>query len=263
MPVRFFATLALMLTALFAPPVPADDFSLYAGVWDYGVRGDIAEQGSTVSLDSDGGGLKVNPQMQLLLRYDYVGGWWPDLSLGYAHLGGTGAYLANSSFQIGGIGVVSGRTTVQAAINLNDFNASFDWRLVYGPRLRVEAGVEAKYLGGHASIVGSTRISAISLPIGQPLVEETDLSLNEPVPLAHLRAEARPWPWLRLELSGGIIAYAGDHAAELRAVADLHIWQPVYITAGYQEQDYKVKDNPYVVDARIDGPTLGITVATP
>lgn len=263
MPVRAIAILPLLLPVLLPLTSRADSFSLYAGVWDYGVRGDIADQGSVVSLNSDGGGLKVNPQTQLLLRYDYAGGWWPDVSLGYAHLGGTGAYLANSSFQIGGIGVVSGKTTLQAGINLNDFDASFDWRLLYSSRLHLEAGVEAKYLGGHASIVGSTRISAVNLPIGSPVIEETDLSLNQPVPLLHLRAEARPWSWLRLEQSGGIIAYAGDHAAELRAVADLRIWQPVYITAGYQEQNYKVKDSPYIVDARIDGPTLGITVATP
>jgi len=271
MPLCACAALAMLLCILLPPSAQAEeaaraaDWSLYAGIWDYGVSGAIADQGYLVSLDSNGG-VKVNPQAQLLLHYDYRGGWWPDLSVGYAHLGGTGTQLATGSYQIGGITVISGKTALQGGINFNDYDISLDWRLLCRPHLRVEAGLEAKYLDGHADIVGTTTENLLGIPgipYGTPQVQETPLSLHQTVPLLHLRAEASVWSRLSLEFSGGFIAYEGDHAGELRAVADLHLWKPLFITAGYQEQVYKVRDNPYIIDARIDGPTLGITIDTP
>jgi hypothetical protein len=261
MPVRTLAVLALL--CLLPAVANADDFSLKLGLWDYGVRGNIDDNGDVIRLNSAHGRVKAQPQTQVQLHYGYHGGWWPDLSLGYVHLGATGTNLASGSFQIGGINVINGQTNLLGGINLNDFDLGLDWRLHYTPRLRIEAGFEAKYLGGHATIVGITQESAIIIPLGGPIVQESILKLSEPVPLAHLSAEARPWPWLRLGLSGGYIAYGGNHLGELRLGADLHIWRPLYLSAGYQLQAYKVLDDPYIVDARIGGPTAGITIATP
>ena len=260
-PFRALAVLALPLCAL-TPAARASDFSLYTGIWDYGVGGNIASQGSSVSLDSDDG-IKANPQVQALLHYGGRGGWLPDLSAGYVHLGAAGQYLANTSFQFAGIDIISGKTTVQAGINLNDFDGSLDWRLLYQPRYQLEAGVEGKYLAGQATVIGNTAANVIILPISIPTIQQRYFSIDKLVPLAHLRAQGSPWPWLRLELSGGYIVYEGQHVGEVRAVADVHVWKPVFITAGYQEQAYKVKESPYLIHARVDGPTIGITVATP
>lgn len=262
LPARAFSAAALLLWVLAQPAARASDFSLYTGVWDYGVGGDIARQGNRISLDTDNG-IKANPQMQALLHYGGRGGWWPDLSAGYVHLGAAGQYLANSSFQFGGIDIVSGRTTVQSGINLNDFDGSLDWRLLCRQRLHLEAGVELKYLAGHATVVGNTAANVIVLPVNIPVIQQERFSIDKMVPLAHLRAEAQPWQRLRLEFSGGYIVYEGQHVGELRAVADLHLWKSLFISAGYQLQDYKVKVSPYTIHARVDGPTLGITVATP
>lgn len=253
---------ALALLALLAPAAGASDFSLYAGVWDYGVSGDISDKGNLIGLSTDHG-IQANPQVQALLHYGGYGGWWPDLSAGYVHLGAAGQYLANSTVQIGGIDIISGKTTVQAGINLNDFDASLDWRLFYSHAFELEAGIDGKYISGHGTIGGTTAANVVILPVQVPVIQQSRFSVDKAVPLAHLRAEANPWSWLRLEASGGYVFYGGQHVGELRAAADLHIWRSIFITAGYQEQDYKVKSNPYLIRARVDGPVFGITVATP
>lgn len=257
---------ALLLSVL---PVRAEappEFSLFAGIWDYGMGGDIETGGNRITIDSDSG-IKANPQAQVLLHYGFRNRWIPALTAGYVHVGGAGQYLAPASFQFGGIDVISRNTLILAGVNFNDYEVDADWRaLIWRDDnrsiLELQPGFALKYLKGHASVIGTTTIGAIGVPLGT-LVQQQHFAIDQAVPLLHGRAEFNPWKRLHLELSGGYFAYQGSHAGELRAMGTLEIWNGISLSAGYQEQLYKVKKDPYLLHARLDGPTLGISVVGP
>lgn len=265
---------ALLLCALpagaaqleFFPAENSQDYRLFAGVWDYGVGGDIASAGNRITLDSDSG-VKANPQAQVQLRYGFAGPWWlPRLGAGYVHLGAAGQYLAPQSLRFAGIDIISGNTLILAGINLNDYELSADLRLLDwhdGKRsfLRLEPGLAVKYLSGHATVMGTTTIGVIGLPLGT-VVQKERFAVEQPVPLAHLRAELDPLPWLRVEFSGGYFALDGNHAGEMRVAAEVRVWNGVRLSAGYQEQLYKVNEAPFTLHARIDGPSLGLSITS-
>jgi hypothetical protein len=266
---------ALLLGAL---PVRADgleffaqnnphEFSLFAGIWDYGVGGDIATGGNRITIDSDNG-IKANPQAQVLLHYGFENRWIPALTAAYMHVGGAGQYLAPASLQFGGITILSGNTLILAGVNFNDYELDADWRLLAWREhqadartrsiLEVQPGIALKYLAGHANVVGTTTIGVIGIPLGT-VVQQQRFALDQPVPLLHGRVEFNPWPVVHLELSGGYFALNGSHAGEMRAVGTLELYRGLSITLGYQEQLYKVKDDPYLLHARLNGPTAGLS----
>jgi len=250
----------------FFPEKNLPEFGLFAGIWKYNVGGDIESGGNRIALDSDNG-IKANPQAQVLLHYGFQNRWIPTLSAGYVHVGGAGQYLAPASFQFGGITIISGNTLIQAGVNLNDYQVDADWHLLTWRDeqrvvFEVEPGVALKYLNGHATVIGTTTIGLIGIPLSTVMQQER-FAIDQPVPLLHARAQFAPWSWLRLEASGGYFALNGSHAGELRAVADVVLWHGISLTAGYQEQLYKVKEDPYLLHARLDGPTAGITIVGP
>lgn len=259
---------AEMAPLQFFPENNPREFGLFAGIWDYGIGGDIATGGTRITIDSDNG-IKANPQAQVLLHVGFPNRWVPALTAGYVHIGGAGQYLAPESLQFGGITIISGNTLILAGVNFNDYELDADWRLFEWRDesqpgktrsiLEIQPGLALKYLSGHANVVGTTTIGVIGLPIGT-IVQQERFDIDQPVPLLHGRVEFRPWERLRFELSGGYFAFQGSHAGELRAVGTLEVWNGVSLTLGYQEQLYKVKDDPYLLHARLDGPTLGISV---
>lgn len=245
---------------------PQQEFSLFAGIWDYGVGGDIATGGNRITLDSDNG-IKANPQAQVLLHYGLRNRWIPALSAGYLHVGAAGQYLAPSSFQFGGISVISGNTLILAGVNFNDYEVDADWRaLIWRDDersiLELQPGLALKYLSGHGTVIGTTTIGLAGLPLAS-VVQQERFAIDQPVPLLHGRVEFNPWKRVHFELSGGYFAYDGSHAGELRLVGSFELWNRLSLTAGYQEQLYKVKEDPYLLHARLDGPTLGISVLGP
>ena len=245
--------------------------NLFAGIWDYSVGGDIATGGSRITIDSDNG-IKANPQAQILLHYGFRNRWLPALTAGYVHVGAAGQYLAPASFQFGGIDIISGNTLILAGVNFNDYEIDADWRLFEwrddqpdGRKrsiLEIQPGFALKYLAGHANVIGTTTIGVIGIPI-DTIVQQERFAIDQPVPLLHGRVEFNPLPRLHFELSGGYFAYQGSHAGELRAVGTFELWRSISLTAGYQEQLYKVKVDPYLLHARLNGPTLGISLFRP
>jgi hypothetical protein len=258
---------ALLLTAAAArAEAPQQESGVFAGIWSYKVGGDIADNGSRVTLDSDNG-IKANPQAQVLLHYGFRNRWIPTLTAGYLHVGGAGQYLAPASFQFGGISVISGNTLILAGMNFNDYEVDADWRaLIWRDDnrsvLEIQPGVALKYLDGHATVNAITTVGVVGLPLGTTVQQER-FTIDQPVPLLHGRVEFNPWERVRFELSGGYFAYDGSHAGELRLVGTFVIWHGLSLTAGYQEQLYKVKSDPYLLHARLDGPTVGISVVGP
>jgi len=255
----------------FFPQNNPNEFSLFAGAWDYGVGGNIATGGTLVTLDSDNG-IKANPQVQTLLHYGFQNRWMPALTAGYVHIGGAGQYLAQENQQFGGITIISGNTLILASVNFNDYELDADWRLLAWREhqadartrtlLEVQPGIALKYLAGHANVVGTTTIGVIGIPVGT-MVQQERFNLDQPVPLLPGRAEFNPWPIFHLELSGGYFALNGSHAGELRAVSTLELYDNLSLTLGYQEQLYKVKSDQYLLHARLDGPTAGLTYIVP
>jgi hypothetical protein len=263
MGIRRLLCCALLLIAL---PAHAEadnfEFSLFAGAWDYSVGGDIATGGQHVTIDRDSG-TKANPQAQVLLHYGWRNRWIPALTAGYVHIGAAGQYLAPASFQFGGIDVVSGNTLLQAGVNFNDYEIDADWRaLIWRDDersiLEIQPGLAVKYLSGHAAVIGTTVFGVAGLPLGTRVQQER-IAIDQPVPLLHGRVEFIPWKRWRFELSGGYFAYDGSHAGELRLTGNWEFWKDhLCLTAGYQEQLYKVSENSFLLHARLSGPMLGI-----
>lgn len=254
----------LLLAALPArAEAPRSEFSLFAGIWKYDVGGDIADGGTRIALDSDNG-IKANAQPQVMLHYGFRNRWMPTLTASYMHIGGAGQYLAPQSLQFGGLTIISGNTLIGAGVNFNDYEIDADWRALIwrgGDNrsiLEIQPGLALKYLDGHATVNTDTTIGVLGLPLGHVLQQEP-ISIEQPVPLLHGRVEFDPWERLHLELSGGYFAYDGSHAGEIRLVGSFVVWHGISLTAGYQEQLYKVKEDPYLLHARLDGPTAGLS----
>jgi len=255
----------------FFPRNNPNEFGLFAGIWDYGIGGDIASGGNRIAIDSHNG-IKANPQAQVLLHYGFQNRWIPALTAGYVHVGGAGQYLAPQSLQFGSITIISGNTLILAGVNFNDYELDADWRLFAWREqqadnktrsiLEIQPGLAVKYLSGHATVVGTTTIGLVGLPLGT-MVQQERFAINQPVPLMHLRAVLNPWSIVHLELSGGYFAFEGSHAGELRAVGTLELYRGLSLTMGYQEQLYKVKQDPYLLHARLDGPTIGLSFVGP
>jgi hypothetical protein len=246
---------------------PAAEFSAFAGAWLYQVRGSIYDAGQYITLDSDEG-VKVNPQVQALLHYGFGGSfgqhWWvPQIYAGYVHLGGAGQVPISETANFGGIPILSGNTVVTSGINVTDYNFSLDWRwsFIDSRRWRVETGAEFKYLLGSATVNADTQVRLIgSLPI-ERVVSTDGFDIDQPVPLGQARISGEPLSWLHLEASGAFITFEGNHLWETRLGADFWLWGSVYLSAAWQIQDYKVNVDPYVLRARLGGPSLGITIA--
>jgi hypothetical protein len=200
----------------------------------------------------------------VVLHYGSRNRWIPTLTASYVHIGGAGQYLAPASFQFGGIDIVSGNTLVLAGVNFNDYEIDADWRALIWRGddnrsiLELQPGLAFKYLDGHASVNGTTTVGTLGLPLGSSTQQDL-ITIDQPVPLLHGRVEFDPWERLHLELSGGYFAYDGSHAGELRLAGTFVIWHGLSLTAGYQEQLYKVKEDPYLLHARLDGPSVGIS----
>jgi hypothetical protein len=273
MAVRGLLTLGLALAwlpgqaqeASVPPPKPAE-FSAFAGAWLYQVRGSIDDSGQYITLSSNQG-VKVNPQVQVLLHYGFGGSfgqhWWvPQLYAGYVHLGGAGQVPITESENFGGIPILSGNTVVTSGINITDYNLSLDWRwsMIHSQYWRVETGAEFKYLLGTATVNTDTQVRLLgSVPIDR-VVSTDGFDVDQPVPLVQARVSGEPLSFLHLEAGGAFIAAEGDHLWELRAGADLWLFGSVFLSAAWQVQDYKVNVEPYVLRARLGGPSLGITI---
>jgi hypothetical protein len=243
-------------------PVPAraGQLELFAGAWNYGLGGQITEGSSAISLDHDQG-IQVSTQAQAFLRYRLSSPW--DFGLGYQHLGAAGSYIAPSNLQFGNIVVVKDQTTVQAGVNFNSFDGSVHYRLTPWQHAQLGLGLELKYLNGHYTVAGINTPSLIGIGLGQiPVIQQQRSSVAKLVPLPHAALDYNPWRRLRLSAAGGYVALAGNHVGEWRVSADLQVFKPVSLTAGYFAQLYRVKSSPTIVDARVGGPMAGITIHT-
>jgi hypothetical protein len=240
-------------------------FELFSGAWKYGIGGQISEGGSAISLSQDQG-IQVSGQPLTYLRWCPANHrWWlPDFGLGYEHLGASGSYLAPSNLQFGSIVIIKDQTVVQAGVNLNSFDSSADWRLpaLFDRRLQAGLGFGLKYLSGHYTVSGINDASALGIIGLLQVSEEEHDTIYQWVPMLHGHAEALPWDWLRLSLSGGYATLEGDHLAEWRGAVDFQVAKPVSLTAGYLMQLYRVKESPTVVDARVGGAMFGISLRT-
>jgi hypothetical protein len=276
------ALAAVVLLCCMATPVHADDrhcmanpstpynngFELFSGAWKYGIGGQITQGSTAISLDGDQG-IQTSGQPLIYLRYcsSHAPWWMPDIGAGYEHLGASGSYIAPSNFQFGSIVVIKDQTLLQAGVNVNSFDSSFDWRMpdLYHGRLQLSGGFALKYLTGHYTVVGINSPSVLGiLGLGQiPVLQEERTSFDKFAPMpVHGHVNFLPWDWLRFEGFGAYTTLAGSHLGEWRATAELQVMRPVAVTVGYMEQLYRIKSTPTIIDTRVGGPMFGISMRT-
>lgn len=239
--IRRVAAVALLCALPLSTGI-AGELDLSGGAWIYGISGTLDNQGDRLDLQSDLHLAGRSPGT-FSVAYFPQAGWWPVIEADYQRIAASGSAVITSTTRFGPI-VLTRNDDVASSVAVNDIGLSLDlpFRL-----LDVDwgAGVLVKRLYGHARVIDQTT------------GERSDYRVDETFPMAHLRARAQVLSWLRLEGSGGLIAYQGSRVSQWRLGVALQLG-PFALTAGYQERHYVTDSGGDHLDAHVRGPTAGV-----
>lgn len=230
------------------PAVAADRFYLGYSYWDYHVSGEYQQSGTTYDF-GNGFNPSNNSRALYRLRWDTGHTWWiPDLAASYGRIEVSGQQGVSTTGSIGPIPITV-NSTAHANANVRDLDitARWPWQFGWG---RLSLGVTAKQLRGHVLITDS----AVSGTV-------TNEPVNELFPMAHAFLEVPIGSRLRLGLGGDWAALDGDEADNVLAMARLKVIGPLDLTGGWQLKRYKVRNDGYRLDTRLQGWQLGAELA--
>jgi hypothetical protein len=233
----FLATLAS------SPAFAADQFYLGYSYWDYNVRGQYDRGGSSYAL-GDNYDPSNSSRALYRLRWDTGHTWWiPDLAASFGRIEVNGQQNVSKNT---GLGVVS--STANASTNIRDLDitARWPWQLGWG---RLSLGMTGKQLRG-------------DILIRDNLANGTQTErIDATFPMAHAFLEVPLGSRLRVGAGGDWAALDGDQADNIVGMARLKVIGPLDLTGGWQRKHYKVHNNDYHLDARLQGWQFGAELA--
>lgn len=237
---------ALIATALTlsAPAMATDQFFLGYSYWDYKVSGQYQESGSTYDLGKDFSASNSSRALYRL-RWDTGPGWWaPDLAASFGRIEVSGQKHITTNTGIGPIPIQI-NSTANVYTNVRDFDvtARWPWQLGWG---RLSLGITGKQLRGDVLVSDSAATPT-----------QTHESVNTLFPMAHVFLEVPIGSRLRIGVGGDWAALNGDEANNIVAIIRLKLIGPLDLTGGWQSKRYKVRDDNYRLDSKLQGWQVG------
>lgn len=238
-----YALIATALT-LSAPAMATDQFYLGYSYWHYKVSGAYQDSNSNFDLGNDFSASNSSRALYRL-RWDTGPGWWiPDLAASFGRIEVSGEKNISSSAVIGPIPIqINSTANVHTNVRDLDVTARWPWQFGWG---RLSLGITGKQLRGNILVTDS----AATPP-------QTNESINALFPMAHAFLEIPIGSRLRIGIGGDWAALDGNEADNLMAMARLKVIGPLDLTAGWQSKRYKVREDDYTLDSRLQGWQLG------
>jgi hypothetical protein len=174
------------------------------------------------------------------LRWDTGPGWWlPDLAASFNRIEVSGQKNVNSNIGLGPIPITV-NTTANAHANVRDLDVTARWPWQFGWG-RLSLGITGKQLRG--SVLVSDDAANL----------QTRETVNVTFPMAHAFLEIPLGSRLRISAGGDWAALNGDAADNITAMIRLKVIGPLDLTAGWQRKHYKVDEDGYRLDTRLQG----------
>lgn len=240
------SSLALGITLALPLPAFAEHFYLGYSYWDYKVSGNYSDSTGNYDLNNDFSP-SASSRALYRLRWDTGPGWWfPDLAASFNRIEVTGHKNVTTNTSIGPIPITV-NTNADAHANVRDLDVTARWPWQFGWG-RLSLGVTGKQLRGNILIKDSTA--------GVQTRENIDATF----PMAHAFLELPLGSRLRIGVGGDWAALDGDAADNITAMARLKVIGPLDLTAGWQRKHYKVNQDGYHLDTRLQGWQAGAEI---
>lgn len=227
----------LLLVSLGAAPVAhANEFRAMYGAWAFDISGTATQDSRPYDFQEDLAAQRAGKR-SISVAWDTSPGWWPDLAFSDARIGVNGTHTESAT----GLPPPFPQSDVTLTLDsdFTDQDLVARWPLIK-ESVKVSLGVAAKHLKGTVVITDSSQ-------------GESRGDYDETIPELHVAARWSPAHWLALDVTGQGVQAGENKAFEWRAGVELRPFDPVLLSAAWQQKRYDVTVGDDALDVSLDG----------